>query len=115
MESRPGSRWWELGRVQKPEMWSGQKARGDNLFSLASGGAIYVQDPHRLVSEDQLNGGQLMRFTKEDWALIHPYLEENERQFGIRVEVLLTVVGEVRRPQEVYRKVGAVQLTARSW
>jgi glutamate synthase domain-containing protein 1/glutamate synthase domain-containing protein 3 len=85
---------------------------GGNLFSLASGGAIYVRDPHGLVSEDQLNGGQFMPFTGEDWALLRPYLEENERQFGIRVEALLTVVGEVRRPEEVYRKVGAVQLEA---
>ena len=61
-----------------------------------------------------LNGGRFMPFTAEDWALILPYLEENERQFGIRVEALLTVVGEVRRPEEVYRKVGAVQLTALS-
>ena len=70
---------------------------GGNLFSLASGGAIYVRDPHHLVSEDQLNGGRFVPFTAEDWALILPYLEENERQFGIRVEALLTVVGEVRR------------------
>jgi glutamate synthase domain-containing protein 1/glutamate synthase domain-containing protein 3 len=87
---------------------------GGNLFSLASGGAIYVRDPHGLVSDDQLNGGQFMPFTGEDWALIRPYLEENERQFGIRMEALLTVVGEVRRPEEVYRKVGAVQLSALS-
>ena len=87
---------------------------GGNLFSLASGGAIYVRDPHRLVSEDQLNGGRFMPFTEEDWALIRPYLKENERLFGIRVEALLTVVGEVRQPEEVYRKVGAVQLTALS-
>ncbi|NIV28868.1 MAG: glutamate synthase, partial [Anaerolineae bacterium] len=85
---------------------------GGNLFSLASGGAIYVRDPHGLVSEDQLNGGRFMPFTGEDWALIRPYLEENERQFGIRVEALLTVVGEVRQPEEVFRKVGAVQLEA---
>ncbi len=85
---------------------------GGNLFSLASGGAIYVRDPHGLVSEGQLNGGRFMPFTGEDWALIRPYLEENERQFGIRVEALLTVVGEVRQPEEVFRKVGAVQLEA---
>lgn len=87
---------------------------GGNLFSLASGGAIYVRDPHGLVSEEQLNGGRFMPFTGEDWALIRPYLEENERQFDIRVEALLTVVGEVRRPDEVYRKVGAVQVAALS-
>ena len=59
-----------------------------------------------------------MYFAAQGWkvaATMRKPEVENERQFGIRVEVLLTVVGEVRRPQEVYRKVGAVQLTARSW
>jgi glutamate synthase domain-containing protein 3 len=85
---------------------------GGNLFSLASGGAIYVRDPHHLVSEEQLNGGRFVPLTEADWALIRPYLEENERLFGIRVEALLTVVGEQKRPEEVYRKVAAVQLAA---
>ncbi|MGB7875060.1 MAG: hypothetical protein WBL25_11805, partial [Anaerolineales bacterium] len=31
---------------------------GGNLFSLASGGCIYIRDPKRIVSEDQLNGGE---------------------------------------------------------
>jgi len=30
---------------------------GSNLFSLASGGAIYLRDPHQKVVESQLNGG----------------------------------------------------------
>jgi glutamate synthase domain-containing protein 1/glutamate synthase domain-containing protein 3 len=85
---------------------------GGNLFSLASGGAIYVRDPHRLVSEDQLNGGALAPLTEADWELMLPYLEENERLFGIRVESLLTVAGERRPPEKVYRKVEAVQLRA---
>jgi glutamate synthase domain-containing protein 1 len=85
---------------------------GGNLFSLASGGAIYVRDPHRQLGEDQLNGGQFTLLTDADWSLIQPYLEENERLFGIRIEELLTVVGELRRPQDVYRKVAAVQLAA---
>jgi glutamate synthase domain-containing protein 3 len=85
---------------------------GGNLFSLASGGALYVRDPHQMLSEDQLNGGRLVPMTEADWALIHPYLEENERLFGIRVEALLTVVGDLKQPEEVYRKVGAVRLAA---
>ena len=47
----------------------------------------------------------------KDWRLIRGYLEENERLFGIRVEDLLTVDGEVRAPQDVYRKVSAVKLS----
>jgi glutamate synthase domain-containing protein 1/glutamate synthase domain-containing protein 3 len=84
---------------------------GSNLFSLASGGAIYIRDPHRQVVEDQLNGGTFAALAREDWLLIRPFLEENERLFGIPVEELLTVEGELRRPEEVYRKVSAVKLT----
>ncbi|MGA2286529.1 MAG: glutamate synthase, partial [Dehalococcoidia bacterium] len=79
-------------------------------FSLASGGAIYVRDPLRQVDESQLNGGELGPLTDDDWLLIRPYLEENERLFGISVEALLTVDGVARQPKDVYRKVGAVRL-----
>jgi hypothetical protein len=85
---------------------------GGNLFSLASGGAIYVRDPYGLVTEDQLNGGSFVPLIEADWALIQPYLLENERLFGIRVEALLTVGGEVQAPEQVYRKVAAVRLGA---
>jgi glutamate synthase domain-containing protein 1 len=78
---------------------------GGNLFSLASGGAIYLRDPHHRVGADQLNGGRFAPLTEEDWDLIHPYLEENARLFGIPVPALLSVEGEVRPPAEVYRKV----------
>jgi len=83
---------------------------GSNLFSLASGGAIYVRDPRNQMVEGQLNGGEFAALTEPDWRLIRPYLEENERLFGIKIEDLLTVDGEVREPTEVYRKVIAVKL-----
>jgi glutamate synthase domain-containing protein 1 len=85
---------------------------GSNLFSLASGGAIYVRDPHHRVVEEQFNGGAFAPFAEADWALIHPYLLENEALFGIRVEALLTVGDDLRRPEQVYRKVAAVPLSA---
>jgi hypothetical protein len=44
--------------------------------------------------------------------LIHPHLQENERLFGIRVEALLTVGGDVMPPEKVYRKIAAVRLNA---
>jgi glutamate synthase domain-containing protein 1/glutamate synthase domain-containing protein 3 len=79
---------------------------GSNLLSLASGGAIFVRDPHRTLVEEQLNGGAYRPLGAADWKLIAPYLEENERLFGIRVrEDLLTVDGVLRSPREVYRKV----------
>jgi glutamate synthase domain-containing protein 3 len=84
---------------------------GSNLFSLASGGAIYVRDPFRQVVDEQLNGGELVSLGPEDWKLILPYLEENETLFGISVEEdLLTVNGEKRSYADVYRKVQAVTL-----
>ena len=79
---------------------------GGNLLSLASGGAIYVRDPHHTLVEEQLNGGAYRPLAPADWKLILPYLEENERLFGIRIDRdLLTVDGIVRPPVEVYRKV----------
>lgn len=87
---------------------------GSNLFSLASGGALYVRDPHRLIVDEQLNGGVLAELTDDDWRLILPYLKENQKYFGIRVEQLLTVDGIVREPQAVYRKVMAVPLSVLS-
>jgi len=84
---------------------------GSNLFSLASGGAIYIRDPHHQVVERQLNGGGFSPLDDKDWRLIRGYLEENERLFGIKVQDLLTVDGQVRSPQEVYRKVSAVKLS----
>jgi glutamate synthase domain-containing protein 1/glutamate synthase domain-containing protein 3 len=78
---------------------------GSNLFSLASGGAIYVRDPENKCDEQQLNGGQFVPLTKADWELMLPYLEENERLFGISVDDLLTVDGRLCEPTEIYRKV----------
>ncbi len=84
---------------------------GSNLFSLASGGAIYLRDPQRKVVGDQLNGGEFADLSLADWGLILPYLKENERLFGISVEDnLLTINGERRSYREVYRKVQAVKL-----
>ncbi len=85
---------------------------GGNLFSLASGGAIYVRDPHQTVIEPQLNGGELVDLTPEDWALIEPLLQRNAEHFGITVERLLTVDGEVRPPAAVYRKVQPMAMKA---
>lgn len=39
---------------------------------LASGGAIYLRDPHRKVVEEQLNGGQFAALSPTDWEVISP-------------------------------------------
>ena len=83
---------------------------GGNLFSLASGGAIYARDPYHRLDEEQLNGGRYVEMTAADWRLIRPYLEENERLFNIPVDRLLTVDGHVRSPEDVYRKVAPIEL-----
>jgi glutamate synthase domain-containing protein 1/glutamate synthase domain-containing protein 3 len=85
---------------------------GSNLFSLASGGAIYIRDPRQQVVWQQLNGCGFYRMTDEDWELILPYLQENERLFGISVDELLTVDGQKLKPSEVYRKVAPVRVAA---
>jgi len=84
---------------------------GSNLFSLASGGAIYVRDPHHKLIQEQLNGGYFTGLAEEDWQLIRPCLETNEQLFGISINRdLLTVNGVRRAPEDVYRKVSAAKL-----
>jgi hypothetical protein len=87
---------------------------GGNLFSLASGGAIYLRDPHHRVQVGQLNGGAFSTLSPQDWQLIKPYLVENERLFGIHLAELLSVGGEPRSPYEVYRKVEVRGMSALS-
>ena len=78
---------------------------GGNLFSLASGGAIYIRDPHGVISEEQLNGGGITELEDRDWNLIKPLLVENERLLGVPIQRLLQVDGEPVSPTRVYRKV----------
>ena len=78
---------------------------GSNIFSLASGGAIYVRDPQKKLVEEQLNGGEFNEISDADWDLILPYLEENEKLFAISIDRLLTVDNKKKSPQEVYRKI----------
>jgi glutamate synthase domain-containing protein 1/glutamate synthase domain-containing protein 3 len=81
---------------------------GGNLFSLASGGAIFVRDPQNKLTADQLNGGEFAPFGEADWQAILPYLEENQRQFGISFHDLLNG----RPPGDVYRKIQPVAVRA---
>lgn len=85
---------------------------GGNLFSLASGGAIYIRDPEKKVSTDQLNGGEFVPLTEQDWDLIEPHLEENARLFGIEIEALLSDNGKVLPPERIYRKIAPVEMKA---
>lgn len=85
---------------------------GSNLFSLASGGAIFVRDPQKMIVPEQLNGGEILSFTERDWELILPYLKENEHLFGISIdEHLLMVDGKKMKPEEVYRTIAPVKVS----
>lgn len=85
---------------------------GGNLFSLASGGAIYVRDPHRRVTADQLNGGAFVPFTAADWAVVQPMLEANADHFGLSVARILSVDGAAATPEAVFRKIAPGQVKA---
>ena len=88
---------------------------GSNLFSLASGGALFVRDPHGKLVVEQLNGCEFAGLTESDWQLMLPYLERNEKLFGISIEKdLLTVNGAKRRPEDVYRKVRPMKVAVLS-
>lgn len=98
----------ERGEVIGLEM----KYPGNNLFSLASGGACYLNDPYQTVTENQLNGAEFVSFRREDWNTILPYLEKNERLFGINIRHdLLMVDGVLKWPEEVFRKIIASRET----
>jgi len=89
-----------------------QKYPGNNLFSLASGGACYLNDPYHTVSRQQLNGADFVDFRQADWNVILPYLQLNERLFQIQVRHdLLRVDGVLKWPKEVFRKVVADRAT----
>ncbi|MDA2922821.1 glutamate synthase, partial [Patescibacteria group bacterium AH-259-L07] len=85
---------------------------GSNLFSLPSGGAIYLRDPRYKVIDEQLNGGEFIDLIDEDWDIIKPYLKKNEALFGIPLDRLLTVNRKVRSPEEVYRKIIPAKIKA---
>ena len=72
-----------------------------------------MRDPSGLIDDEQLNGGEIVPLERKDWDLIFPYLQENERLFGISVEKdLLTVNGNLLNPLQVYRKVRPRQAPA---
>ena len=82
------------------------KYPGTNLFSLASGGCCYLNDPYATVSTGQLNRARFDPFLQEDWNVLEPYLKLNRELFSIHPRYdLLMVDGVLRWPKEVFRKV----------
>jgi len=76
---------------------------------LTSAPRVTLHPPDPAVTDalrrtDTLNGGRLADLEQADWALIRPYLEENEALFGIPVPRLLTFDGEERPFHRIYRK-----------
>ncbi len=78
---------------------------GSNLFSLPSGGAIYIRDPAQKVTSDQLNGGYFAEMTEKDWEVILPYLEMNAQLFDIPVRSLLQKEDSESPFHQIYRKI----------
>jgi glutamate synthase domain-containing protein 1 len=103
-----GVRFDEHGRLVEQET----PYQGGNLFPLAAAGSVYLRDPRQTVGEDQLNGAKLVSLSPKDWERILPLLRENEQLFGIRIEDLLTVDGQSKRPEDVYRKAMPVEVGA---
>jgi hypothetical protein len=103
-----GVRFDEHGRLVEQET----PYHGGNLFPLAAAGSVYLRDPRQTVGEDQLNGAKIVSLSPEDWERVLPLLRENEQLFGIGVGNLLTVDGQMKKPQEVYRKVVPVEVGA---
>jgi glutamate synthase domain-containing protein 1/glutamate synthase domain-containing protein 3 len=90
------------------------KYPGNNLFSLASGGACYLNDPYKTVNESQLNGATFVPFKQADFQVILPYLVTNQDLFGISIRHdLLMVDGVLKWSKEVFRKVVASPATGK--
>jgi glutamate synthase domain-containing protein 1 len=90
------------------------KYPGNNLFSLASGGACYLNDPYGTVKPAQLNGAVFVPFRQEDWNSVVDYLRHNEMLFGLSIRHdLLLVDGVLKWPKEVFRKVVASPTTSK--
>jgi glutamate synthase domain-containing protein 3 len=76
---------------------------GSNLFSLASGGAVYIRDPYNTITTNQLNGGKIIPPTIDDWQLLQTYFLENQRLFGIQVIDLMN--GNFDNFYSIYKKI----------
>ncbi|MFW9856714.1 MAG: hypothetical protein ACFFFG_16805 [Candidatus Thorarchaeota archaeon] len=87
---------------------------GSNLFSLASGGAIYVRDPKDKVETNQLNGGQLSTIQEADLNLLLPFLEENEKLFQIPVSLTTVKEDPLKVLMKDYKKVEPIRLSVLS-
>ncbi|MHA1984292.1 MAG: GltB/FmdC/FwdC-like GXGXG domain-containing protein [Candidatus Hodarchaeales archaeon] len=85
---------------------------GGNLFSLSSGGAIYLHDPYSQVGEDQLHGGKFSIFTPEDEKAITPYLWQNETLFGINLAKISNGGQQLEKENypQIFRKISPMSL-----
>jgi len=79
---------------------------GGNLFSLASGGAIYIYDPHTKVEDNQLHGVKLVNLMQQDVDLVETYLKENTKLFAFNH------YGEKEQIMQYYVKVEPRKLKA---
>lgn len=64
------------------------------------------------MSADRLNGGEFVPFDDRHWKLIAPLLEENERLLGIPLDWILSLDGQRRAPEDIYRMILPARLKA---
>ena len=87
--------------VSGPRVTEGAKAAMKDVLADIQSGAFAT----RWISVQEAGGGEFAELGAADWALIKPYLEENERRLGIPLARLLEVDGRPRPPEQVYRKI----------
>lgn len=83
---------------------------GSNLFSLASGGAIYIRDPFKRIGINQLNGGQLKPVSSEDRKILEKFLKRNKTYFGFDLNKRVLETPMDFNPLAIYRKIEPIRL-----
>ncbi len=76
----------------------------DQVAQVRKDGSLVVHGDVGQTFMYAAQGGELADLGPEDWALIRPYPEANQRIFGMPLQRLLAVHGRAERPQRVYRK-----------
>ncbi|MHA1214208.1 MAG: hypothetical protein ACTSPG_02865 [Candidatus Hodarchaeales archaeon] len=83
---------------------------GSNLFSLASGGAIYILDPFMQIDTNQLNGGQISPIHDRDKSILEEYLKKNNKLFGFDLTKTLSTGSVEYNVIDSYRKIEPLKL-----
>lgn len=95
--------------VEKRKIVPSESEGGCGVIGLAC--EEKIQGKHLLPPLMQMRnrgngkGGGIAAVGLSAWSLIVPYLEENERLFGVSKERLLQYEAETLKPNQIYRKI----------